>query len=202
MKNSKVNSDRQKVLPKSRLFTILNVEAMIIEIVPYNPVWPKLFEREAEFLRQTLGDVAEKIHHIGNTAVQGLAAKPVVDIIIEVSSLEKLDTLNDKMKSIGYESKGEFGIPRRRYYQKGGNNRTHHLHAFQSGDSHVARHLVFRDYLRANPETAKEYAQLKSAIAKTCDNDISRYCDGKDEYIKELEAKALQAHKFTTAGSP
>jgi GrpB-like predicted nucleotidyltransferase (UPF0157 family) len=175
---------------------------MIIEIVPYNPAWPKLFKMEAERLQQTLGDVAEKIHHIGSTAVKGLAAKPIVDIIIEVSSLEELDALNDRMEFIGYEPKGEFGIPRRRYFQKGGSNRTHQIHAFRSGDSHVTRHLVFRDYLRANPKIAKGYAQLKSAIAKNCENDIGRYCDGKDEYVKQLEAKALRTNKFTIAGSP
>ena len=167
----------------------------IIEIVPYNPAWPETFEKEAKLLHQTLGGVAKKIHHIGSTAVPGLGAKPIIDILIEVSSLEQLDALNGTMESIGYEPKGELGISRRRYFQKGGLDRTHQIHAFQSGDSHVVRHLAFRDYLRDNPETAREYEQLKTAVAKTCGNDLGRYCDGKDEFVKRLEAKALQSYK-------
>jgi GrpB-like predicted nucleotidyltransferase (UPF0157 family) len=164
----------------------------IVEVVPYNPAWPTLFCEEAELLKKTLGDTAEKIHHIGSTAVLGLAAKPVIDILIEISSLEKLDALNSAMESIGYQPKGEFGIPRRRYFAKGEMDRTHQIHAFLSGDLHVTRHLAFRDYLIANPKTANEYGQLKMSIAKTCSNDINRYCDGKDEYVKAIEASALK----------
>jgi GrpB-like predicted nucleotidyltransferase (UPF0157 family) len=165
-----------------------------VEVVPYDSVWPELFEKEAVLLRKTLGDVAKKIHHIGSTAVPGLAAKPIIDILIEVSSLQSLDALNSEMKAIGYEPLGEFGIPRRRYFPKGGSDRTHQIHAFPAGDSHVTRHLAFRDYLRANPETAKEYEELKITVAKNCDNDLGKYCDGKDEYVKKIEARALQTY--------
>jgi GrpB-like predicted nucleotidyltransferase (UPF0157 family) len=139
------------------------------------------------------------IHHIGSTAVPGLAAKPIIDILMEVTALEELDALNQRMESIGYTPKGEFGIPGRRYFQKGGDDRTHHLHAFARGDFNLARHLAFRDYLRGHPEVAREYGELKRAVAKTCENDIGRYCDGKDAFVKDIESIAI-GEKASIAG--
>lgn len=166
-----------------------------VEVVPYDPRWPLLFEDEAALLHHTLGDVAVQVHHIGSTAVPGLAAKAIIDILLEVTSLEALDALNEAMRAIGYEARGELGIPRRRYFPKGDLDRTHQVHAFAAGDEHVIRHLAFRDYLRAHPETAREYGELKLAVARECDHDIERYCDGKDAYVKALEARALLAYE-------
>jgi GrpB-like predicted nucleotidyltransferase (UPF0157 family) len=110
-----------------------------------------------------------------------------------VTAVAALDGFNDELRAAGYEPKGEFGIPGRRYFKKGGENRTHHIHAFASGDFNLIRHLAFRDYLRAHPEVAAEYAELKRTIAATCNNDIERYCDGKDEFVKRIEACAVEA---------
>lgn len=163
-----------------------------IEVVDYNPAWPELFAKECYVLQKTLKGVAIAIHHIGSTAVLGLAAKPIIDILIEITNLDMLDRLNIDMESIGYKPKGEFGIAGRRYFQKGGNERTHHLHAFIAGDQNVARHLAFRDYLRANQVVSAEYAELKRSIALNCDNDSQKYCDGKDRFIKKHETLALK----------
>ena len=163
-----------------------------IEVVDYDPLWVGLFERERDLLRRTLGEVAVKIHHIGSTAVPGLAAKPIIDILIAVTGLGDLDALNGRMEAIGYEVMGEFGIPGRRYFRKGGENRSHHIHAFVYGDPNLLRHIAFRDYLRAHPEVAREYGELKRRIAQACENDKDRYCDGKDAYVKRIEAIALK----------
>ncbi len=165
-----------------------------VEVIPYDPRWPAMFEEEAALLHRILGEVAVQVHHIGSTSVPGLAAKPIIDILLEVTSLDALDVVNDAMRAIGYEPRGERGIPRRRYFPKGGLDRTHQVHAFAAGDEHVIRHLAFRDYLRAHPETAREYGELKIAVARECDNDIERYCEGKDAYVKAVEARALLAH--------
>jgi GrpB-like predicted nucleotidyltransferase (UPF0157 family) len=167
----------------------------IVEVVDYDPSWPALFDAECGLLRLTLGEVAISIHHIGSTAVPGLAAKPIIDILLEVAELSALDAISEQMVRIGYTPKGEFGIPGRRYFPKGGENRTHQIHAFASGDVGLFRHLAFRDYLRAHPEVALEYARLKKSIARSCGNDLSRYCDGKDGYVKALEAKAMKEEK-------
>ena len=162
-----------------------------IEVIEYDPSWPVAFEAERGLLRGTLGDVAIEIHHIGSTAVPGLAAKPIIDILVEVSDLEALDALNDRMRDIGYAPRGEFGIKGRRYFTKGDGDRTHQIHAFKSGDDNVTRHIAFRDYLRADPDVAREYGELKKAVAESCGNDIERYCDGKDAYVKRLVAAAI-----------
>lgn len=167
----------------------------IIEVVDYDPTWPALFDAECVLLRRTLGDVAISIHHIGSTAVPDLAAKPIIDILMEVANLDALDAVNERMVGIGYVPRGELGIPGRRYFPKGGDRRTHHLHAFASGDIGLFRHLAFRDYLRAHPEVAQDYGRLKKSIARSCGNDASRYCDGKDAFVKQLEAAAMKAGK-------
>lgn len=164
-----------------------------IEIVNYDHSWPQLFETEQDLLQQTLGDVCIKIFHIGSTAVPELAAKPIIDILIEVTDVEVLDELNVEMESIGYNPKGEFGIPGRRYFQKGDDNRSHHIHAFTHGDPNVMRYIAFRDYLRTHPKVAREYGELKRNVADACENDAGKYCDGKDRFVKRIEAIAMKA---------
>jgi GrpB-like predicted nucleotidyltransferase (UPF0157 family)/ribosomal protein S18 acetylase RimI-like enzyme/catechol 2,3-dioxygenase-like lactoylglutathione lyase family enzyme len=162
-----------------------------VEVVEYRPEWTKAFFKEKELLKKILGDLVREIHHVGSTSVKDLAAKPIIDILIGVSSLEELDEKNDELIKVGYEPRGEYGIPGRRYFPKGGCERTHHIHAFLSNNSDFKRHLVFRDYLRAHKQTAQKYAQLKKKIAVQCNNSIEAYCDGKDGFVKAVEAEAL-----------
>ena len=162
-----------------------------VEVVPYDPSWPLLFEAEAKLLSAILGSEMMRLHHIGSTAVPGLPAKPIIDMLAEVRNIEALDGLNDRMTSAGYTPMGEYGIAGRRYYFKGSEEKhTHHLHAFQNGHAEVARHLLFRDYLRSHPQEAREYASLKESLAARFPTDIEAYMDGKDAFIKELDRKA------------
>jgi GrpB-like predicted nucleotidyltransferase (UPF0157 family) len=171
---------------------------MKIEIVPYDPGWATIFEKERQMLLHALPYVIHEVYHIGSTSVKGLAAKPIIDILLVVSSLSDLDSSIHVFEKFDYESMGEFGIKGRRYYRKGRSNRTHQIHAFQENDPNIVRHIVFRDYLESHAEIRIEYANLKTALAKTCNNDIERYCAGKDKFIKYHEAEALrlfeQAH--------
>ncbi len=164
---------------------------MQVIVVEYNPAWPPAFEEEATRLRETLGDLLIDVQHIGSTAVPGLRAKPILDISLEVDQLVHLDTQNLSMQHLGYEVMGEYGIPGRRYFRKGGDQRTHHIHAFASGDPGLFRHLAFRDYLRAHPNIAEAYGQLKWEIAQSCNHDLEEYCDKKDPFVKLHESKAL-----------
>ena len=164
---------------------------MKIEVVQYRPEWKNAFKEEkTAILALGISGIAQ-VHHIGSTSVKGLAAKPIIDIMIEAESLGELDRNKEKIESLGYEVMGEFGIAGRRYYRKGGSNRTHQIHAFQTGDSNLLRHLAFRDYLSEHSEVRKEYGDLKVEVASQCDHDIDRYCDGKEDFIKFHEAKAL-----------
>ena len=162
-----------------------------IEVIDYLPTWPENFIAEADLLASQLESLQPVIHHIGSTAVAGLAAKPVIDVIVEVDNVAALDELTAEMTELGYQAKGENGIPGRRYFQKGGDQRSHHLHAFSTGDEHIHRHLAFRDYLRAHPDIAAEYGRLKKAVAAGCGHDSARYCAGKEDFIREHQQKAL-----------
>ena len=132
------------------------------------------------------------IHHIGSTAIVGLAAKPIIDIMPVVKRLDEVDVVSNKFEKIGYEYLGEFGIKGRRYLRKGVTERTHQIHIFEQGDSiNVKRHLAFRDYIQTHEDEMKEYARLKKDLAQKFPYDIDSYCDGKEEFIKKIEAKAL-----------
>ncbi|MCG7588116.1 GrpB family protein, partial [Photobacterium sp. OFAV2-7] len=137
----------------------------IIEVVSYDPSWVGLYELEAATIKNVLGDAVVNIHHIGSTAVEGLASKPIIDILVEVTDLNAVDLLTSELVSLGYEAMGEYGIAERRFFQKGGNNRTHHIHVFKAGDENGKLHITFRNYLIAHPEIAKEYGELKKKVA-------------------------------------
>ncbi|MFW9849955.1 MAG: GrpB family protein [Candidatus Thorarchaeota archaeon] len=164
----------------------------LIEVVPYSEEWPVLFETDAAIIREILGDEVVEIHHIGSTSIPGLVAKPIIDILPVVKDIRRVDKYNQQFIDVGYEPRGEFGLPGRRYFAKGGENRTHHLHIYQVGNSEIDRHLAFRDYMITHPEEAEAYAELKQSLAKQFPYDTPAYCDGKDEFIKERERRALE----------
>ncbi|WP_028112698.1 GrpB family protein [Ferrimonas kyonanensis] len=164
-----------------------------VVVVAHRPQWRDAFISESAQLRQALAGLTVSIHHIGSTSVPGLCAKPVIDILIEVEAVSLLDTpeITAQLARLGYSARGENGIAGRRYFEKGGEDRTHQIHAFAGGSAGVRRHLAFRDYLRAHPSVAEAYGQLKQRVALRCDHDIVRYCQGKDAFIKLHEQRAL-----------
>ena len=165
----------------------------ILTVEPHRDSWSRDFEIEAFRIRDALGSALNALHHIGSTAIPGIYAKPIIDILADVTSLEAADEHLHEMQALGYESMGEFGIPGRRYFRKndGGESRTHQIHAFAHQSPHLERHLAFRDYLIAHPEKAHAYSELKRSLVQTCNGDIEAYMDGKDAFIKDVEHEAL-----------
>ena len=163
-----------------------------IKVVPYNPYWKVLFEEESTRIKEVITEGLVDVHHIGSTSVPDLSAKPIIDIMPEVLDLDVLDGFDDAMEGLGYIIKGEFGIPGRRFYLKGLIDRTHHVHAFESGSEGLARHLAVRDYLRDQPDEAAAYAELKVQLAARFSHDNDGYCDGKHEFVQQLEKRALR----------
>jgi GrpB-like predicted nucleotidyltransferase (UPF0157 family) len=163
-----------------------------IEVLNYDPDWAIDFDIEQALLNEAIGPVALNIEHIGSTSVNGLVAKPIIDIMIEVSNLKSLDKSSEKLASIGYEIKGENGIEGRRYFQKGGNQRTHHVHAFLTGDKNLKRHIAFREYLIAHPEISEEYGAIKKQAANSCENNSVLYMSMKNEFIQKHEPLAVR----------
>lgn len=162
-----------------------------IVVVAYDPGWAKAYQAEAARLAAVFGQELVSIHHIGSTSVPGLPAKPIIDIMPVVRDITRVDVFNPAMIELGYEPRGEWGIPGRRYFSKRSDvQRTHHVHTFAQDSPEVARHLDFRDFLSARPEAARQYGELKLALARQFPHDIDGYMAGKDGFIKEIIRKA------------
>ena len=148
-----------------------------VRVVPPDPAWAEGYRRERALLMPVFGPLLVELHHIGSTAVEGLWAKPILDLMPVVTSLEAVDRLDPELEALGYQCMGEFGIPGRRYFRKGGDHRTHQLHV--------------RDYLRACPAEREAYGARKRWLAGQYPEDIEGYCDGKDAFVRALERRAL-----------
>ena len=163
----------------------------VVEVVPNNPAWTDQFQAEAKKLVVVFGPEAAAIHHIGSTAIPGIQAKPIIDILLEVKNIDRIDDFNDDMRECGYIPRGEFGIPGRRYFVRAvATIHTHHVHAFQTGHPEIARHLNFRDYLRAHPVEAQAYSHLKEGLAQNFPTDPEGYTNAKSEFIQAIDEKA------------
>ena len=163
-----------------------------ITVVNYDPEWPSKYVRERDYITEILKDNCISIYHIGSTSVPGLAAKPIIDIMVVVRSLERVDTVAEKLSNIGYEYLGEFGIAGRRYLRKGGDERTHQIHIFQADDwNNIGRHLAFRDYMRTHERERNQYAKIKKDLAQKFPYDIDGYCNGKENFVREMENYAV-----------
>jgi GrpB-like predicted nucleotidyltransferase (UPF0157 family) len=163
-----------------------------VEVVQYNPDWPRMFEIETSNLRTILGAELVCLQHIGSTSIPGLAAKPIIDMLAEVKDINRLDSLNESLVAAGYTPKGEYGIAGRRYFFKGSEERhTYHIHAYAAGHPEIRRHLLFRDYLRAHPDAARRYAALKRSLAEQYPCNVDAYTDAKDDFIHEMDRLAL-----------
>jgi GrpB-like predicted nucleotidyltransferase (UPF0157 family) len=132
-----------------------------------------------------------EIHHIGSTSIPGVYAKPIIDILPLVYDIAVVDSYNTTMEALGYQPKGEFGLPGRRYFHRGNTRRTHQVHVYQVGTDEAQRHLAFRDYLRAHPDKAQIYSDHKRDVARRHPYDIYAYMDAKDALVKQLEAEAV-----------
>ena len=165
----------------------------MIRVVGHDPAWSTKFEAEAERIAEAVGEAVVRIHHIGSTAIPQTKAKPIIDILMEVTSLEVLDQKAPMLEALGYEVMGEFGIPDRRYFRLDDSDgtRTHQIHAFEAGVPNIVRHVAFRDYMRAHPSVAEEYGALKERLANAHPHDRIVYIDGKDAFVKEHERRAL-----------
>ncbi len=172
-----------------------------IVLEDYNPDWESRYKTEAIQLTEIFRDLLVNIHHIGSTSIPETCAKPVIDVLIEVIDIERVDALNPLMVDFGYEPRGEAGIEQRRFFRKGGDDRSHHVHTFEIGNTHIDRHLNFRDYLNIHPELAKEYCQLKRNLATLYPEDIEKYIDGKTEFIMNIEKRAHEWRKGSNKDS-
>lgn len=166
-------------------------EVREVKVVPYDFNWPMLFSEEAKRLEHILVNEIIAIHHIGSTSIPNMSAKPIIDLLVEVKDIQEIDSYNEQLTKNGYISKGENGIPGRRYFIKGTLlHRTHHIHMFQTGNQEIERHLTFRDYLKTHPVEADQYAMLKQKLAQQYPTNIEKYIEGKHDLIQEIDQRA------------
>lgn len=174
-----------------------------VTIVPYDAVWPELFRQEAEHLRACLPpQLIRRIEHFGSTAVPGLAAKPIIDMLVEVTSLRAARAeIVPILQAQGYDyfwrpTIGDDVPPWYAFFIKRDppGTRTHHIHMMTRRPVFQVhwKRILFRDYLIANSEVAAEYERLKKHLATTHPNDRLAYTVGKTDFILSVMARAKQ----------
>ena len=174
-------NNEKKIVPEQRE----------VELVPHNPEWSQLANDESQRILECISIPVIGIYHIGSTSVPGIKAKPILDFVLEVEDMEAFIKESKNLESLEYVSKGEYGIPGRQFFTKDTlGERTHHLHVFQQGHQDIERHLVFRDFLRSNPEAAKEYESLKEKLAKRFPKKSDMYTEAKSDFILSMDEVA------------
>ncbi|MGM0901561.1 MAG: GrpB family protein [Bacillota bacterium] len=162
-----------------------------ITIENYNSNWSKLFKDEKVKLKEILADMCLAIEHIGSPSVEGLGAKPIIDIAIGVNDLEGVSEFIEPLKRIGYEFVYHKEFPERRFFRKGHwRAGTHHLHFYRFKGEHWNNQILFRDYLKNHPDALKEYHQLKVDLAKKFSVDRSSYTENKAAFIQYVLQRA------------
>jgi GrpB-like predicted nucleotidyltransferase (UPF0157 family) len=156
-----------------------------IVIVDYDPKWPRLFAEEQRDILQAAPESILQVEHIGSTAVPGLAAKPIVDLMARSRTVPLNPQSIHALAGIGYEDLGEHGIPGRHFFRKG-QPRSFHLHVVADYGVFWNRHLHFRDYLRSHPDAAADYADVKRELATQFGGNREAYTEAKTTFIEEI----------------
>lgn len=169
-----------------------------VRLLPYDSTWPLEFDAEAERIYRACDELQIRLEHIGSTAVPGLAAKPIIDILAGRPGNVPGDAYVAAFRQLGYEHKGAFGIPGRNYFRRG-SPRSHHVHLVSWSSELWRDHLLFRDYLRADALVAREYETIKRELAAMYVNDREQYTDAKGPFIRSIVRRARE-HGIPAAG--
>ena len=163
-------------------------------VMDHDSLWEQAFYYEQSRLMHQLGFVFENIFHIGSTAIPSVKAKPVLDLLGIVPSLDIIDQYQKDLEALNYVWKGEYGISGRRYnslYNSSFTKDYIHLHIFPKDHPDVKKQLIFRDVIRANPQLAQQYENLKLNLSSQFSDMREQYTSGKNEFIQFV----LQQHK-------
>ncbi|WP_285395840.1 GrpB family protein [Lysinibacillus sp. fls2-241-R2A-57] len=162
-----------------------------VQLSEYNSNWEQQYADEQNRIKEALGDKAIRIEHIGSTSIKGLEAKPIIDILVGVPSLEEVVSFIDALSKIDYEYVPKLEFNDRKFFRKGlWGQGTSHLHICEYNSNEWIEKLLFRDYLRTHPEAATEYAMLKKQLATKYSHDRSTYTKEKEPFIHLIISKA------------
>jgi len=159
-----------------------------------------LFSELSHIVFSCLGNLILKIEHVGSTSVPGLAAKPIIDLDVVVPSRQCLPDAISRLATLGYAHEGDLGVAGREAFRRAGNDvpyhetrrtwMSHHLYVCDAHSQELARHIAFRDFLRANPDQALAYGNLKRQLAAQFPHDMDLYIQGKQEFVEDILRKA------------
>jgi GrpB-like predicted nucleotidyltransferase (UPF0157 family) len=171
-----------------------------IKVVPYDPTWKTEFDKANNFYRELLVGLDIKIEHVGSTAIQGLYAKPILDIDIIVKDEKTKVKVIEKLENVGYKHLGTLGIEGRDAFSYNNDNpnitwMAHHLYVCMEGSINLENHFLLKKHLNNNEEAVQKYSQLKLELAKKFPNDIDGYIDGKTDLINSFLKKEGMASK-------
>jgi GrpB-like predicted nucleotidyltransferase (UPF0157 family) len=162
-----------------------------IYIADYDAKWPALYKEVSGPLAEAFGDYMVAIQHIGSTSVSGLAAKPIIDIAVDLRDYPLPQEVIEAVETLGYTHMGEYGITGRHYFKRyGEDGMMVHVHAYSPGNDELTKHIVFRDYMRAHPEAAHEYETLKRDLAARYADQREVYTESKSDFVQEILRKA------------
>jgi GrpB-like predicted nucleotidyltransferase (UPF0157 family) len=170
--------------------------ALAVELSPHDPAWAAQARERAVQLERVLGPLLVAVHHIGSTSIPAIRAKPILDLIPQVASLDELDGARGAIESLGYQWWGEYGLPGRRYCSLTDavtGKRLVQLHCYASGSPEITRHLAFRDYLMRRPDLAGAYEAVKLRCRDEHPSNSHDYSDCKNAWIRRVEKDALAA---------
>ena len=159
-----------------------------VMVVPYDEAWKDEFEKIKLEIEGALGDLAIGIEHVGSTSVEGMSAKPCIDIDVIIKDYSLFGAVVNKLEAIGHFHEGDLGIPDREAfgYADKPHLMKHHLYVCPHQSAELHRHITFRDYLRSHPEAVKKYSSVKERAALLFPDDIDRYMAYKSPCIEEL----------------
>ena len=157
-------------------------------VVPYDKAWKSAFEEIKREIESVIGDLIVGVEHVGSTSVEGLSAKPIIDIDVVIKDYSVFAAVVQKLETIGYIHEGNLGIKDREAfkYQNKPHLQKHHLYVCPQYSEELHRHVTFRDYLKNNREAVQKYSQVKETAAILFPDDIEKYIDYKTPCIEEL----------------
>ncbi|MCL6457140.1 MAG: GrpB family protein [Gorillibacterium sp.] len=169
----------------------------VVQVEPYNPEWRVEFERIKTMLLSYIGDIVLAIEHVGSTSVEGLAAKPIIDLDVVIDSYTALPDIIERLGREGFTHEGNLGIEGREAFKRTGTDglMSYHLYVCPKDGRGYLEHIALRDYLRTNETARNEYGALKLRLAEAYRYDIDQYCDNKTEFVREILNKTMYKNK-------
>ncbi len=159
-----------------------------VVVLPYDPKWKDDFEAIKREIADAVGELTVSAEHVGSTSVEGMSAKPIIDIDVVIKDESVFEEVVRRLAGIGYIHEGDLGIKGREAFRYSGKNhlREHHLYVCPQDSRELFRHVKFRDFLRSHPEAVKRYSEVKETAARLFPDNIDGYMEYKAPCIKEI----------------